>query len=94
MPSSQPYSASPNNTTPNHKQAPWFEAYQRIESLAYSIIDCSGGAEIIFNLGLADQVVARVRKAVDDLYAQHQGDPAWDTAYRRWNETMYYKEEK
>ena len=68
--------------------------YQQIETLAYSILDANGGAAIIFNPVRAYHVVNKVRTEVDALYAQHQGDPAWEQAYRRWNETMYYKEEE
>lgn len=27
-----------------------------------------------------------IQKEVDELYAQHEGDPAWDLAYERWIE--------
>jgi flagellar biosynthesis chaperone FliJ len=28
-----------------------------------------------------------VNQKINDLYAQHKGEPAWDEAYRRWHES-------
>lgn len=62
--------------------APWWEwygPYREFEEVAYGILNCPNaiampGAE------------KRIADAVENLYAQHKGEPAWDEAYRRWHE--------
>lgn len=31
----------------------------------------------------------KIKTSVDELYKKHKGEPVWDEAYRRWNETDY-----
>jgi len=65
-----------------HNYFHWTDAYKELEEVAFKILD---GA-LDPNGHAPDDVVAEVESAVERLYAQHKGEPAWDEAYRRWHE--------
>jgi hypothetical protein len=54
----------------------WTEAYAEFEAI---VNDCFA------NIKDPDDVEEAIERRVEDLYAQHKGDPVWDSAYTRWH---------
>lgn len=60
----------------------WLEPYYEFTKIAE---ECIKG-KLDSNGRYSSNVRAQIQRKVDKLYGKHVGDPAWDRAYRRWNE--------
>ena len=57
----------------------WYTVYRQFLTILEEILLDNQRASI-------QEVSEMVNREIDDLYAQHKGEPAWDEAYRRWHE--------
>lgn len=63
--------------------ADWWEIYKEFDKIVNKTLDQAINGNTTQAEG--EQIIQR---EVDNLYAQHKGEPVWDEAYRRWCETL------
>ena len=62
--------------------ADWWEVYKEFDKIVNRALD-----EAICGNTTQAEAEQTIQREVDNLYAQHKGEPLWDEAYRRWYET-------
>lgn len=77
---------NPIQTCPAVHSSEWMAVYKEFERVAYSILENP-------NLITMPGAEAHIEKAIEALWAQHKGEPAWDAAYYRWCEGHQEREE-
>jgi len=71
--------ANPANTSNRPKLQTWLSVYRLFVSIGNTVLDLPEGADYESYLTITQDLV-------EALYAQHEGDPAWDLAYQRYVE--------
>lgn len=72
-------SPTPKQSTPAVRFKSWTSVYRVFMSIADTILELPEGDN-------HNHAHTLINSLVNSLYAQHEGDPAWDIAYTKWIE--------